>query len=259
MGNIVGIAGFARGGKTTSINYIFGCELLSKGIIKRFDIGDDGELLVNALFYNDDGNPYEEMAKLDIDNRSQEFVDFMDAHVYQFIKNYNFADILKGIAIELYGIRHEQVYGSTDDKNSDTQYTWADFLEIIPKRYRPKTCIPENKVKARQFLQYLGDALRHINDSCFTDPTIRKILYEQPSLSIIGDVRQEMEVDKIHEAGGKVIFLTRKTQEDTHRTEKELELIDRIKFDAVIDNQNMTIEQRNKEIYQVMSGWGLIN
>lgn len=256
---IIGIAGYQRGGKTTAANYMFGCKMLEKEIIKRFNIGVDGELLVNAVYYDQNGNPFEEIAELDIDNKSREFLDYMDSNVYPFIKNYNFADVLKSIAIELYGIKPEQCYGTTEEKLSETQYTWSDFVEVIPKKFKPRTYNPERKVPARQFLQYLGDTLRFINNNCFTTPTIKTIVYEQPSLAIIGDVRQEMEIDAIHENGGKIILLTRKTTDDTHRTERELDTIDRDKFDFIIDNQNMTIDEKNKQVYQIMNSLGLLN
>src|SRR5688572_14601173 len=108
MSRILGICGKARSGKTTAVNYVFGAEMVHLQLIKRFDIDDNGGLLVNATFRDENGNPFEEMGLMDLDNKSPEFFDFMETRIYPHIKNYHFADTLKSIAIGMYGLEYEQ-------------------------------------------------------------------------------------------------------------------------------------------------------
>lgn len=256
---LIGIAGTSRSGKSSTGSFIFANELKKLQIIEKFEMDENGDLYVNHGAHEESGlEPG--MAKVNLESKDPIFVNFLQEAIWPHVKLYSFADILKFIAIHMYGLTVEQVYGGTRDKNSDTNYSYAMIKKVVPGKYFPKKLSNLNDaVTARKFLQYLADTLRTLNDDCFLNPVMNQILNEQVPLSIITDVRRIVEADKIKEMGGKVIFLTRKIENDTHRVENEFDEVNNKSeyFDIVIDNQDMTMAQKNVEVFTELRsrGW----
>ena len=252
MTKIVAFAGRARCGKDSSLKTMYGEVMKHNKIVKQYNVDDNGDLWVNAMF--DDG---EQMAMLDIGQDNENFYYFASEMIWPFVKDYHFADNLKRIASGLYGIKYEQMFGTKEQKNSETKYLWKDFINAIPKNNRPKPT-PDGNVTGRQFLQYLGDILRSVNDNCFTESLLNQIVSEQYPLALIGDCRRVAEVEAIKALGGTVIYLTRNTENSNHNTETEFDNYDVKNFDYVIDNQNMSMQEKNKVVLGIMKELGLI-
>jgi hypothetical protein len=115
-----------------------------------------------------------------------------------------------------------------------------------------------------QLLQVVGtDWVRTVWPDCWlshykhTIEEYNKAKY--PVCVLTSDVRFPNEVHLIQDLGGKVIRFTRTTQEGTrnamHASEVALDSFDG--FDAVIDNNNMNIEQQNKALDDLLAekGW----
>ena len=86
---------------------------------------------------------------------------------------------------------------------------------------------------------------------------MRDIAEQNSEFSIITDVRFPEEIAAIRAAGGKVVRLTRnKFNSDATA---EIALDNFTDFDEVIDNADMTIEQQNKAIFDILVGWGWID
>jgi len=47
------------------------------------------------------------------------------------VKRYSFADGLKNFLVDIMGLRHEQVWGTDEQKNSKTSYLWENLPEFI--------------------------------------------------------------------------------------------------------------------------------
>ena len=111
-------------------------------------------------------------------------------------------------------------------------------------------------MSAREFLQYFGsDICRTIKENIWTDTTIDQIERENPLVAIISDCRFPNEAEAIQNAGGKVIKLTRhKDTKDKHTSETALENWE--DWDAVIDNQNLSIYETNVELVKTLDSWG---
>lgn len=115
---------------------------------------------------------------------------------------------------------------------------------------------------AREVLQYWGtDILRKAYADIWADACIRKIRNSHCSLDVITDCRFPNEVEAVHKAGGKVIRMTRNhNSQDRHSSEISLdkEYFDWGKFDFILDNKEMTLEQQSEALYQLMLEWGVI-
>ena len=85
--------------------------------------------------------------------------------------------------------------------------------------------------------------------------TLKDIAQEESKFSIISDARFENEIEAVQKAGGKVIRLTRSLKgKDIHKSELSLDNYNG--FDAIIDNQNMTIEESCQELTKILEEWG---
>lgn len=153
---------------------------------------------------------------------------------------YNFADPLKKICIDILGLTEKQCYGTDENKNEIVNCKW------------PKT---NKQMTAREVLQYVGtDVFREIQHNVWADATIRKIKRENFPLALIADCRFPNEVKSIKNAGGMVIKLHRNIYDSNHASETALDEkhYDHNHFDLIIDNSNITEDEKNDIIFKFL-------
>jgi hypothetical protein len=118
MNKILGISGKKQSGKNTSANCLHGLSLKSRGLIGDFKIvPGKGELAV----LTDDG-----WGVFDVARRDSDFISYADANMWPHIKLYSFAEGLKDLCIEFFGLKVSQVYGTDKEKNTKTKIRWED-------------------------------------------------------------------------------------------------------------------------------------
>jgi len=242
---IIAFSGVKQSGKTTCVNFLHGYQLVKHGVIDDFGISPEGELFVEATEDDKKGG-----GMIDVFRTDEEFVSYASANIWPFIKCYNFADPLKHVCVNLFGLGWHQCFGSDKDKNSKTDLKWKDLPESPNKR---------GNLTAREFMQYFGTNIcRKIKSDIWTQACISRVQSEQSELSVIGDCRFENEVDVIKKAGGKVVRLTRQIFEDSHLSETALnkDKFDWDSFDLIIDNQNMSIEETHDCLLENIQKWG---
>ena len=162
------------------------------------------------------------------------------------VKIYNFADPLKkDICMNILGLTHNQCYGEDIYKNTLTNITWEG-----------------KKLTAREVMQFVGtDMFRKMKNDVWASATIQKIKNDDLPIAIIADCRFPNEVDAIKRAGGYVIKLTRNLFNSDHASEIALdpENYDQNNFDLVIDNQTISIEEKNKIIHTFLQNKGILS
>ncbi len=279
MTQIIGIAGKKRSGKNTVANFLHGYVLRKKGVIKDFAINDTGELIVNALYLEPDGSVKEELGILDLTQQNDAFYGYADQMIWPHIKLYHFADALKEICISMFGLTFEQVYGSA--KNSLTKLNWKnmpgvliyedarDLLAKVDKKLQNATIEEVQAVfgdsvlikkaslmTAREVMQYIGtDIFRRMNNKVWTDLCLNKIKEEAPEIAVIADCRFDNEATEIKSRGGFVVKLLRDIDpSDAHSSETSLQSFE---FDAVVDNQKMSIKDANFEVLNKLVALGV--
>jgi len=97
MKKVLLIGGCKQSGKTSTANFLTGYQMRSNEHIKKFEITDDGDLLVNAEFQDAEGNEYEDMGILDLNRVDPEFVLYAQQRVWPHCQINNIADPLKEI------------------------------------------------------------------------------------------------------------------------------------------------------------------
>jgi hypothetical protein len=245
---ILAFAGNKQSGKSTSSNFLHGYQLRCQGIIESFYVVDTGELVVTTNVINENGDEEKGEAILDITRQDLEFAEWAMYSMWPFVKKYSFASPLKEIATGLFGLTHEQCYGTDEQKNTLTNIRWGD-LPTANKKSKKK------KLTAREFLQYFGtDICRSVFTDIWVDRCIADIRHEEPLVAIIDDCRFPNEADAIQKAGGKVIRLTRSLHKDSHKSESALDDWDN--FDAIIDNQHMSMQDTAKKLIETLDVWG---
>lgn len=236
MVQIIGISGRKQSGKNTVANYINGCILSNLNMVKNFHVGEDGLLQIETINQQTSQSGW---GIFDVARKDETFTSYAEENLWPFVKLYHFADPLKKMCVELFGLTPQQVYGTDEDKNSETDYDMT----------------------SREFLQYFGtDVMRKIKDDVWVQYTINTIKQEGPLIAIIPDVRFPNEVSQIKKAGGTVIRLTRDVFNDDHSCEKALDkdVFDWSEFDYVIENES-TVSDLLTKIETLQYLWSNIN
>lgn len=257
---IIGLAGRKGSGKDTAKNFILGLHLIALGIVKEnFSINPKGMLVVSDLF-----GDKEQEGIFDVNRQTPDMEAFLFEHVDTFVKVYNFADLLKqDVCMRILGLTHEQCYGTDDQKNSLTNLKWEDMPGMkeynVPHHIQQE--ITGKCMTAREVMQYVGsDIFRKMYNNVWVDSTMRRIKEEESSTAILVDCRFPNEVDGIQQAGGKVVRLTRNPYNDQHISETALDPtnFDWSKFDFVLDNKDMNIDQQNDATYKLLKDWQML-
>jgi len=229
---IIGISGKKQSGKNTVANFINGEVLYSKGMIKDFFLDESGKLIVQTT----DASGQLGFGEFDVTRKDRDFVDYANIELWPYIKVYHFADPLKEMSINLFGLNPKNVYGNDDDKNQLTDIDW----DSIPNN-GDKT----GTMTVREFLEYFGTKIvRKIKNDAWSRYSLGKILSEQSEIAIVPDVRFPNEVKAIKDAGGIVIRLTRNIFNSDAEPEIALDEnnFDWSNFDLVIDNADTTLD-----------------
>lgn len=254
MTQIIGFAGKKQSGKDTSCNFILMLKMIELGVCKNARLNEDGKIEVSDIFgqCKDD---------LDYFEFSKKYVDIdrvLDA-ISSEVKIYYLADPLKRIAIDIFGLPEDKVYGTDDDKNELTHLLW----ENMPGIYTGwdsglndyVTYHESGPMTIREFLQYLGsDVFRIINSEVWLDTLFRRIKKDNSRLALIGDVRFDNEIEGCKSKEAMVLGLTKDKfkSADSHASENvNIDLCSKI-----IDNEKLNIAEQNKEIYFALKELG---
>jgi hypothetical protein len=234
MTKIVALCGKKQSGKTTLSNYLHGHEMKRHDVIEKFFISPEGKLVVNCTFHDESGKEFEEMGVLELDQHNNEFYQYASRRIWPIIRSYNFADSLKEICVTLFNIPPECVYGTDEQKNQLQEHLhWKNMPGVNDK---------SGLMTAREFMQYFGtDIMRKIYEPVHLENCFKRIEEDAPDIAIIGDCRFVNEIQAVQNRGGKVYRLLRSLHASTHQSEIDADNYD--KFDGIIDNREMTIEQ----------------
>lgn len=266
--DIIALCGKKQSGKTTLSNFLHGHEMKLHDVIQDFNINEFGNLVVNYVQLDENGKEHEGTAVFDLWQQTDDFVNYAQRFIWPLIKGYNFADPLKEICINLFGLSYEQCYGQDSWKNSPTNINWEDMpgvsdVSVFSHGYMDAGCeafgVTHHKpgpMTAREFMQFFGtEIMRKMKEDVWVSNCLNRIKYDNAPIAIISDCRYINEIEAVKRAGGKVIKLTREPIKSSHSSETEAENYD--DFDAVIDNTNMSIKQSCDAFLNILVDWGV--
>jgi hypothetical protein len=271
-----------QSGKTTLSNFLHGHEMKRHDIIEKFLISPQGELVVNSLFTDENGNQFEDMGVLDLQQRSDEFYQFASRRIWPLIRAYNFADSLKEMCVMLFNIPPECVYGTDEQKNQvqehlrwenmpgvitpesleeiitqDGSGTSGDIDSIVKTgKWHGFLVHPAGPMTAREFMQFLGtDVMRKMYEPIWIENCFNRIEEDSSEIAVIGDCRFINEVNAVKKRGGKVVRLLRSVKQGSHTSEVDLDGYNG--YDAVINNQDMSIEESTRAFLNAIIALGV--
>lgn len=244
--NIVAFAGKKGSGKSTMCNFLHGYFMKSFGVIDGFEITPTGELVIETDVIGDDNQITKSKGVIDVRRLDIDFAMWASSSMWPLVKHYAFATPLKEIAVELFGLKREHVYGPNEDKESSTQYRWKDFYPDTTKT---------GFLTVREFLQELGIIFRQINPDVWANRTVKDIEAESPILATVSDLRFMNEYSKVKEKDGKVVFLTGGVGGDKHVSENSF---GEMKFDAIIDTKKQSVDESCHQLVSLLTEWEII-
>lgn len=243
-------AGVKQSHKSTSAKYVTASRMRRNGIIKFFDINDKGDLIVSTTVKTENG--FEEgRGVLDLKRTDDDFASYAYTKIWPFAKIYSFAEELKLSTIRIFGIDSKCVFGTDEDKEKFTHVEWKN-LDFIPKKDRKGK---GEFLTYRELLQQFGSFCRKFDENCWIKTCWNKIEDEGWPYCIIDDCRYENEVDYSTARGAKIVLLTHQPFKDEHSSEK-IHSVDRSKFHRILDNANMSFEEKNRELDKILVEFG---
>jgi hypothetical protein len=169
-----------------------------------------------------------------------------------------FADPLKEMLVEPFGIDRAMLFGNVDDKESPTEYQWERIPEAIrSKEFSGRT----GAMSVRDMLKFVGtDLMRQLFDQqIWVKAMCRKIDLSHADVVLITDVRFPNELSMVRDYGGRVIMVKgvqrAKTvlKADIHSTENALDGF--LEDDYVIENEKNDNSFSLREKLKEVSAW----
>lgn len=245
MQKIIAFAGKMQSGKSSGARFISGLRMKEDNIVNHASIDDNGDLLVNASMTDEKGNQISGIAILDIYRRDFDYLQFAIERIWPSCKVYSFAATLKESIIEIFQIDEELVYGNNEQKNTLTDIPKTDVDGVMTG------CLT-----VRELLQEFGAKCRKLKPNCWVNSCLNRVQREDLPYCVIDDCRHANEVEKLKKVGAKIIRLKRNPNSGTHISETDLDHLPDSEFDYIINNENMTIHEKNSEILLALQQFG---
>ena len=298
MTRILALAGRKQSGKNTAYNFMLGVTLLRLSVVRgSIEIKDDGNLFVSDLFGDEELGGIarfvnDRSEKIDYFNNTYVYPFIRNYSFADLLKQSVCMDLLGLSWEQCYGtdeqknspthLRWEDMPGVVT-RQSNIRALAEDWQRIKESKHLPDdspelpvigrlgkyytrigdiVCHEPGPMTGREVMQFAGtEIFRKMYHNVWAESTVRRIQKDESKFAVITDCRFPNEVEAVQKAGGKVIRFTRNPHpEDTHESETALdqENFDWGKFDAVIDNSNMTISDQNGALHHALEefGWG---
>jgi len=253
---IVLLAGSKSSGKTTAATAIYGYHLTQIGSIPNASIDELGRM---SIMFNESTK---EGIYFDIDDKSPEFLDYKNKHTAQHINHVGFADELKRVACDLFGLDYTKITGTNDQKNEASHIKWEDMLKVLPGNKRKLFKDKKGPMTNREFLETFGtDICRSIYGDCHVLSAYKKLVELNPDIGLITDCRFENEFEfKEFQNNPDVlrIRLLRNPFKSNSESEKGLENIPLDKFDLVVP-EDATLKEKNNMVINFLIKRGILS
>lgn len=200
------------------------------------------------------------------------------------VKTYHFADSLKQLLADYFGLDPDLLWGTQEQKKTFTHLQWENlphYTELVQKVRSEVVTesltegsiweddawgeeinrrLPKGPMTVREVLEQVGtEIFRRMMGDVWIQHCLRRIRQEGASLAIIADCRFPDEVEAVQRAGGKALRLTRTTREASSNAHaSSVGLDDFVGFNGVLPNEHLSIGQTNQTLLTWLWDWGWI-
>lgn len=252
--HIILLCGSKQSGKTTSATAIYGYHLTQVGAIPNAQIDDNGRM---SIVYNKETN---QGIYFDIDSKDEQFLKFKETYCDKYINHVGFADELKIVCANLFQLDYKKITGTNKEKEEFCKITWGDIYKTLSSNLvkKIKKIYGEKETGSfltnRQFMEIFGSSVcRSIMEDCHVLSAYEKIKSMDSEIIITTDCRFENEF-LVFEKDPNVIKirLLRDKEHSQALSERGLDSIDNSRFDLVVDNQEMSMQEKNMIIIKYL-------
>ncbi len=249
MSKVLVLCGKKQSGKSSTAKFLYGREMVRLGLIDTFNFNEDADLLIPAKTKTGFGI-------FNIYNKSFEFVQSARQNIWPHVKVYSFAEKLKLACHNVFGLPIDLMYGSDEDKTTPTNIV-KNTLKF--DNFKNEEFDVEEYYTVREILQDFGTKVREIDPDAWVDRVCEQIIEEQSDLSIIDDCRYPNELAKVDQLNAVTIKFTRQLDDvDSHSSETAFDDISDDSFDFVVDNVNMTLDEKHFAIEEILLDIGFL-
>lgn len=271
MQKILLISGCKQSGKSSAANYLAGYLLHQSGLsingtpVSMFQLNEKGALEFDSYFVNPTTKEKEgEWAEVDVSRKDPEFTQVAEQLIWPVIKLESFAEAIKEICVYVFALKREEVYGDEEQKNRLSGIKWENVYKLLPglkptEGKGKKKAEPPEFLTNREVMQVFGtDICRALYNECWIQSLFTRVLGEDYPFVVISDCRYKDEIEFARQLGVdvKVVRLTRNPYKDQHSGETEL--IGYEGFDFVIDNENISQEEKGLALVNYLRSIGWI-
>ncbi len=259
---ILGFSGKLQSGKDSACNMLIGIAMVNVLKLTRWaEVNDKGQLMIEHEAESPDHTGQVPIYRdvFNVDSRDQELRSWMSQAIWPHIRKFSLAEPLKEFCQHVLGLSEGQVWGSNDEKNSLTHLRWEDVptevFDGVTKGGSKK--FKKGQMTGREVLEYFGSQIcRKMYPNVWADALIHGIKMLSPEHALISDVRFVNEAEAIQSAGGKVIRLTRTTEDAAKNTHvSNLDLDSYENFDYVLDNNNLSMKETHEKLIEKLVEW----
>lgn len=252
--HIILLCGGKQSGKTTSATAIYGYHLTQVGAIPNAQIDDSGRM---SVIYDKEKN---QGIYFDIDSRDPEFLKFKRNYCDKYITHVGFADELKRVCASLFQLDYDKITGTNEQKQELSTITWGNIYKTLSSRALKKIKkiygdFEDNSyLTNRQFMEVFGTFVcRSIYEECHILSAYKKIKSLDSQIVINTDCRFENEFCVFEKDPNVIkIRLMRDTEKSQALSERGLDNIDSSRFDLVVDNHDMSMQEKNMIIIKYL-------
>jgi len=164
------------------------------------------------------------------------------------VERFSFAEKLKTMTADLFGVDYDLFVGSDEDKDSPTYLNWADVAPHIKNDFGDD---PIGKITHRELLQLVGTNLfRAVRPGIWPEYLRRALFSSDADILVVDDARFPNEVEMLRDMGGYLVKLYRNVYSPnsaTHASEIALDHLTDDYYDFVItDHGNRTMDELKK-------------
>lgn len=249
------LVGNKQSGKSSAAKYLVGYAMVKAGRLKYFDVDDNGILSANTLYTKPDGTEEEAPGILDIYRKDYPFIRYAVSNIWPHIKVYSFAERLKETLHIVFGVPRENLYGTDEQKNQLSHIKWDNIPSLV------KTDKQKGFMTYRELAQTFGtDICRKMLNDCWVQSCYQDIITDGYPIAIIDDGRFDNEIEFAKSVGMYTVKLCKTNNSgDTHSSETSLKNIPDSMFDLIIDNNNMTMSEKNEAVLKFALQVGLFS
>lgn len=245
---IILICGAKQSGKTTAATAIYGYHLTQVGAIPNAYIEESGRMFI----------VYDKEKKsgiyFDIDSKDPGFLQFKETYCDPYITHVGFADKLKEVSANLFGLNYSELIGSNEDKNKNSPIKWESVYNLFNNKTKKTLSevydVNKEYMTNREWLEVYGSHIcRKIKEDCHALSAYKKIKSLKSEIVINTDCRFENEF-LLFEKDPDVLKIKLQRDEFNSPAESErgLDEIDLTRYDLVVNNKNLSVKEKNEII-----------